>query len=103
MWRGHLFVARQGCATWAQPPFGYTSSPKTAATLQALSINEAEAEMVRLMYRWLGEDGLSSYAITQRLQAAQFPTTTVIIQTGHAALPLSPLVYNYWLMNGTIP
>jgi site-specific DNA recombinase len=72
--RGRLFAARQGRATWAHPPFGYTYLPKTATTPQALIINEAEADIVRLMYRWLVEEGLSSYAITQRLQAAQFPT-----------------------------
>ncbi|HUY75712.1 MAG TPA: recombinase family protein [Ktedonobacterales bacterium] len=68
MRRGRLFAARQGRATWAQPPFGYTYIAKTATTSQLLLINEHEAEIVRQMYRWLVEDGWSSYALTRRLQ-----------------------------------
>jgi len=66
--RGRLFAARQGRATWAQPPFGYTYVPKTATTPQTLLINDNEAEIVRQMYRWLVEESLRSYAIPQRLQ-----------------------------------
>jgi site-specific DNA recombinase len=72
--RGRLFAARQGRATWAQPPFGYTYIPKTATTPQLLLINDTEAEIVRLMYHWLVEESLSSYAITQRLQEQHLPT-----------------------------
>ena len=72
--RGRLFAARQGRATWAQPPFGYTYVPKTATTPQILRINDSEAEIVRLMYRWLVEEEVSSYAITHRLQDQCLPT-----------------------------
>jgi site-specific DNA recombinase len=74
MRRGRLFAARQGRRSWANPPFGYSYRPKTEATPPQLVINEAEAEVVRQMYRWLVEEELSSYAIEQRLVAQGVPT-----------------------------
>lgn len=67
LWRGRLFAARQGRAAWANAPYGFRYRPKTEATPQQLVIDEGEAEVVRQMYRWLVEEGLSSYAITKRL------------------------------------
>jgi site-specific DNA recombinase len=76
MRRGRLFAARQGRATWAHAPYGFRYLPKTEATPQQLVIEEAEAEVVRQMYRWLVEDELSSYAITKRLVLRGVPTRT---------------------------
>ncbi len=42
---------------------------KTPTTPQHLVIHEAEAEMVRQIYRWCVEEHLSSYAIHRRLTA----------------------------------
>lgn len=67
--RGRLFAARQGRVNWGNPPYGYTYVRKTLTTPQHLLINEAEAEVVRLIYRWCVEEQLSSYAIHQRLTA----------------------------------
>ena len=67
--RGRLFAARQGRVNWGNPPYGYTYVRKTLTTPQHLVINEAEAEVVRLIYRWCVEEQLSSYAIHQRLTA----------------------------------
>jgi site-specific DNA recombinase len=72
--RGRLFAARQGRATWGNPPYGYTYRPKTDTTPQQLVIHEAEAEIVRQMYRWLIEEELSSYAIEKRLVTQRVPT-----------------------------
>ena len=74
MRRGHLFAARQGRRSWANPPYGYRYRPKTETAPQQLLVHAVEAEVVRQMYRWLGEDGLSSYAIEQRLVTQQVPT-----------------------------
>lgn len=74
MRRGRLFAARQGRATWANPPYGYGYRPKTDTTPQQLVINEAEAEAVRQMYQWLVEEEVSSYAIEQRLATRGVPT-----------------------------
>jgi site-specific DNA recombinase len=67
--RGRLFAARQGRVNWGNPPYGYSYIRKTLTTPQHLIINEAEAEVVRLIYRWCVEEQLSSYAIHQRLTA----------------------------------
>jgi site-specific DNA recombinase len=67
--RGRLFAARQGRVNWGNPPYGYTYVRKTVTTPQHLLINEVEAEVVRLIYRWCVEEQLSCYAIHQRLTA----------------------------------
>jgi len=71
--RGQLFAARQGRVNWGNPPYGYTYIRKTPTTPQHLVINEAEAEIVRQVYRWCVEEQLSSYAIHQRLTAQGIP------------------------------
>jgi site-specific DNA recombinase len=67
--RGRLFAARQGRVNWGNPPYGYSYIRKTLTTPQHLVINEDEAEVVRLIYRWCVEEQLSCYAIHQRLTA----------------------------------
>jgi site-specific DNA recombinase len=71
--RGRVFAARQGRVNWGNPPYGYTYVRKTVATPQHLVINEAEAEIVRQIYRWCVEEQLSSYAIHQRLTVQGIP------------------------------
>lgn len=71
--RGQLFAARQGRVNWGNPPYGYTYIRKTPTTPQHLVINEAEAEIVRQVYRWCVEEQLSSYTIHQRLTAQGIP------------------------------
>src|SRR5215831_19944997 len=56
--RGRLFAARQGRVNWGNPPYGYTYVRKTVTTPQHLVINETEAEVVRLIYRWCVEEQL---------------------------------------------
>jgi site-specific DNA recombinase len=46
---------------------------KTVTTPQHLVINEAEAEIVRQIYRWCVEEQWSSYAIHQRLTVQGIP------------------------------
>jgi site-specific DNA recombinase len=71
--RGQLFAARQGRVNWGNPPYGYTYIRKTTTTPQHLVINEAEAEVVRQLYRWCIEEQLSSYAIHRRLTLQGIP------------------------------
>jgi site-specific DNA recombinase len=71
--RGRLFAARQGRVNWGNPPYGYTYVRKTVTTPQHLVINEAEAEVVRQIYRWCVEEQWSSYAIHRRLTAQGIP------------------------------
>jgi site-specific DNA recombinase len=72
--RGHLFAARQGRATWGNPPYGYSYQPKTETAPQRLLIHPVEAEIVRQMFRWLIEEELSSYAIEKRMVLQGVPT-----------------------------
>ena len=58
--RGQLFAARQGRVNWGNPPYGSTYIRKTATTPQHVVMHEAEAEVVRQMYRWCVEEQLSS-------------------------------------------
>src|SRR5262249_53959523 len=71
--RGQLFAARQGRVNWGNPPYGYTYVHKTPTTPQHLVVNEAEAEVVRQIYRWCVEEQLSSYAIHRRLTLQGVP------------------------------
>jgi site-specific DNA recombinase len=71
--RGQLFAARQGRVNWGNPPYGYTYVHKTPTTPQHLVVNEAEAEVVRQLYRWCVEEQLSSYAIHRRLTLQGVP------------------------------
>jgi site-specific DNA recombinase len=71
--RGRLFAARQGRVNWGNPPYGYTYVRKPPTPPPHLVINEAEAEMVRQIYRWCVEEPLSSYAIHRRLTAQGIP------------------------------
>jgi site-specific DNA recombinase len=50
--RGRLFAARQGRVNWGNPPYGYPDVRKTVTAPQHLVMNEAEAEVVRQLYRW---------------------------------------------------
>ena len=72
--RGRLFAARQGRVNWRVAPYGFRLLRKTETTPQQLLVDEAEAEVVRQMYRWLVEEELTSYAIAKRLRERMVPT-----------------------------
>ena len=67
--RGRLFAARQGRVNWGHPPYGYPYVRKTPTAPQHLVINEAEAAVVRLIYRWCVDEQCRSYPIQRRLTA----------------------------------
>jgi site-specific DNA recombinase len=72
--RGRLFHARPGHLWMPQAPYGYTYLPQTETCPGRLVINEAEAEVVRQMFRWLVDEQLSTYHITKRLNEAGIRT-----------------------------
>ena len=78
--RGSLSRAKGG--QLGNPPYGYTYIRKTATTPQHLVIHEAEAEVVRQMYRWCVEEQLSSYAIHKRLTLQGVPTRNTTAAAG---------------------
>ena len=67
--RGKLQKARAGQWTAGKPPYGYRSIPKHDGTPGYLVIDEAEAEVVRLLYRWLIEERMTVRQILKRLAA----------------------------------
>ena len=74
--RERLFWARQGRVNWGgTPTYGYRLSARTESLPRQLVVEESEAAVVRQMYRWLVEEQLSSYAISERLRERGVPTS----------------------------
>ena len=65
--RGRLYHARQGQIWMKEGPYGYTYVPRTGDCPGRLVINEAEAEVVRMIFRLLVDEQLSAYQINERL------------------------------------
>src|SRR5215813_8583741 len=65
--RGRLHHARQGRIWMKEGPYGYTYIPRTGDCPGRLIINEAEAEIVRMIFRLLIDEQLSAYQINERL------------------------------------
>lgn len=72
--RGRLFAAKQGKVNWSHAPYGYRLIYKTETAPQKLLVDETEAEVVRQIFRWCVEDGLSCYAIEKLLREQGVPT-----------------------------
>jgi site-specific DNA recombinase len=58
---------------WAggRPPYGYRRDPESGR----LAVYEPEAVVTRQMFAWLCDEKISSYAIAQRLDALEIPTS----------------------------
>lgn len=57
--RGKLQKARAGQYHANKPPYGYRYVPKTDGALGHVVVEEAEAAVVRLVYGWLVDDGMT--------------------------------------------
>ena len=68
--RGKLHRARAGQYLGSNPPYGYRYVPKRDGIPGHLVIDEAEAELVRQVYRWLIDEGLTGRQIVRRLNAS---------------------------------
>ncbi len=72
--RGRLYAAREGGVNWGgNPPYGYRYIPGTETTPGKLVVDATEAEIVRQMFRWLVEEEMTTYAITERLNTRVCP------------------------------
>lgn len=68
--RGRLAKIRQGgLLPWIQPLYGYRLDPHRPRDPSGVRIDEEQATVVRQMFGWLIEDGLSLCAIAKRLTA----------------------------------
>lgn len=66
--RGKMYKARSGKIVGYNPPYGYNYNKETGE----LEINASEAIVVRNIFNWVVEEGLSAYAIIQRLHDEGF-------------------------------
>jgi site-specific DNA recombinase len=67
--RGKWQQARNGHYTFGHAPYGYRYVPKQDGVRGHLLVDETEAELVRLLYRWLLDERLSIRQILKRLNA----------------------------------
>ena len=73
--RGRLAKLRAGqLLPWSTPPYGYRLDPRAPRGPTTLRVDEAQAAVVRQIFAWYVEDGLTLYAVAQRLTAAHTPT-----------------------------
>lgn len=67
MRRGKLYKARMGKYMNLQAPYGYTYIPKTKESDPSLEINEEEANVVRKIFHWIADEGLTIRAVIKKL------------------------------------
>src|SRR5262245_14367512 len=67
--RGKLQKARAGQWTAGKSPYGYRYVPKRDGVPGHLVVDEAEAEVVRMLYRWLIDGRMTVRQILKRLAA----------------------------------
>jgi site-specific DNA recombinase len=67
--RGKLQKARAGQWTAGKGPYGYRYIPKRDGAPGHLVVDEAEAEIVRMLYRWLIDERMTVRQICKRLAA----------------------------------
>jgi site-specific DNA recombinase len=72
--RGKLQKARDGHIISSKVPYGYRYEARHGAVPARLVIDETEAAMVRELYAWVLEDGLTIRQCTKRLNAGPWVT-----------------------------
>ena len=71
--RGKLYRARQGEVFWSSIPYGYRRVPRRDGVPAHLLIDEAQAEVVKRIFNWHAEEGMSIRQITKRLTREGYP------------------------------
>lgn len=67
---GMIKAMEEGKYLGGTPPFGYKINKET----RKLEINEEEAPIAKMIFKWLVEDKLSEYKIQKKLNAMKIPT-----------------------------
>jgi len=66
--RGKLYNARKGhFLMWSTPPYGYRYQIISGEQPGRAIIHDEEAELVKQIFHWCAEEGLSTYKIVERL------------------------------------
>src|SRR5262245_5974688 len=77
MRRGRLAALRAGrLVPWTTPPCGYRLDPLRPRDPAGVRLDETEAAVVRRIFAWYVEDGLTLYAIARRLTDEGIPSAT---------------------------
>ena len=67
--RGRLRKLQAGTLLpWTKPPYGYRVDPDHPRDPTGVRVDEAEATVVRAIFRWYAEDGMSLYGLGQQLE-----------------------------------
>src|SRR5262249_59464258 len=75
MRRGRLAALRAGrLVPWTTPPYGYRLDPLRPRDPAGVRLDETEAAVVRRIFAWYVEDGLTLYAIARRLTDEGIPS-----------------------------
>ncbi|MEE8296998.1 MAG: recombinase family protein, partial [Hyphomicrobium sp.] len=72
--RGKLYRARQGEVFWNSIPYGYRRIPRQDGVPAHLVINEAQGEVVKTIFTWHAQEGMTIRQITKRLTREGYPT-----------------------------
>lgn len=73
--RGRLAKLRTGqLLPWINTPYGYRCDPQHPRDPARLRIEDTEASVIRQMFLWYADEGLSIHAIAARLMQHQVPT-----------------------------
>jgi len=67
---GMIKAMKAGKWLGGTPPYGYKFNKET----QRLEIDEKEARIVKILYEWLANEGLSEYKIQQKINSMKIPT-----------------------------
>jgi site-specific DNA recombinase len=72
--RGRLHRARLGELAPARPPYGYRRTAKRHGGDGQIQVDETEAALVRQVYAWYAEEGMTLYRLLGRLNASVWTT-----------------------------
>jgi len=72
--RGKLYRARQGEVFWNSVPYGYRRIPRRDVVPAHIIVDEAQADVVRKIFFWHADEGMSIRQITKRLDKEGYPT-----------------------------
>jgi len=73
MRRGKMFKAKNGVLINGSALYGYIYIKKTDTEPTHYVINEEEANVVKMIYQWVGVDGLSIYEVIKKLYDLKIP------------------------------
>ena len=70
---GKLRKAREGNVVTGQAPFGYTYILKTKDREGYYEINKREANIVKMIFKWIGEEGLTIRKVVKKFEELGIP------------------------------